>query len=132
MTMLGLKIKATHVVTESDLATNWNNPVPVLATPILVWKSELACMEVVEGRIGRDQMTLGYGHNITHIAPTPLGASYYILAELICIDEKLMTFSVAAFDDQEKIFLGQHVRALVDKARFLEKVRQKSESLDRV
>ena len=126
---IGLKGILTHRVEDSDLATNWRNDVPVLATPILLWLSELACMNAIYGCITDDEMTLGVKHEMSHLAPTPKGWIVQLSAELVKIDRKLLTFDVVANDDRECVLRGQHARAIVTKSPFMERVHAKARSL---
>lgn len=122
----GLKACIIHQVGEGDLATNWRNDVPVLATPVLLWYAELACMQAISGTLPASQMTLGYSHDMQHLAPTPLAWTIQIEAHLQHIDNKLLTFRIQASDGAEIILSGTHVRAIVDRERFLSKVQIKS------
>ena len=45
--LIGRSATITHVVKEADTAANWGNELPVLATPVLLWLSEIAAMEVI-------------------------------------------------------------------------------------
>lgn len=122
----GLKACIIHQVEECDLATNWRNDVPVLATPVLLWYAELACMQAISGTLPASQVTLGYGHDMQHLAPTPLAWTIQIEARLQNIDNKLLSFRIQASDGAEIILSGTHVRAIVDRERFLSKIQHKS------
>ncbi|MHB1199482.1 MAG: thioesterase, FlK family [Polaromonas sp.] len=125
---LGLKGVLSHDVTDADLATNWRNDVPVLATPILLWLAELACMRAIENCLDAKLMSLGLGHDSRHLAPTPKGWTVTVEAELVAISEKTLTFDVRATDQQGEIFSGHHTRAIVNRERFIARVVQKSRS----
>jgi fluoroacetyl-CoA thioesterase len=124
----GLKGLLTHRVADADLATSWQNDVPVLATPILLWLCELACMRAVEGALDDGRMTLGYGHESKHLAATPKDWTVQIAAELRAIDGKILTFEISAHDGQDEVFLGRHTRAVVDRARFVANLTRKAAS----
>lgn len=124
----GLKGLLTHKVVDADLATSWQNDVPVLATPILLWLTELACMRAVEGALEDGRMTLGYGHESKHLAPTPRGWSVQIEAELCAIEGKILTFEIRVHDGQDEVFRGRHTRAIVDRARFVANLTRKAAS----
>ena len=125
---LGLKGVLSHDVVDADLATNWRNDVPVLATPILLWLAELACMRAIENCLDAELMSLGLGHDSRHLAPTPKGWKVTVEAELVAISEKTLTFDVLATDPQGEIFSGHHTRAIVNRERFIARVVQKSSS----
>jgi fluoroacetyl-CoA thioesterase len=123
----GLKGLLTHEVVESDLATNWRNAVPVLATPILLWLAELACIRAIEGALEPGQMSLGYGHDIRHLAATPCRWIVHVSGELIEVTPKMLTFEVSAHDGRETVLTGRHTRAIVDRERFVARVQSKAD-----
>lgn len=123
---LGLTGVLSHEVTESDLATRWRNDVPVLATPVLLWLAELACMRAIDGCLEPGAMTLGYGHSVRHLAPTPGGWTVQIEAELVDMTDKLLAFEVRASDGRETVLEGRHERAVVDRERFLSRIERKA------
>ena len=125
----GLKGILTHRVEDSDLATNWRNDVPVLATPILLWLSELACMDAIDGCINDGEMTVGFKHEMSHLAPTPKNWIVQISAELVEIDGKMLIFEVVAHDGEECVLRGRHTRAIIAKTPFVERVQTKSEAM---
>mgnify|MGYP000051803469 CR=1 FL=1 len=124
----GLKGILTHRVEDEHLATNWRNDVPVLATPILLWLSELACMDAIDGCIADNQMTVGFKHEMSHLAPTPKGWIVQISTELRKIDGKMLTFDVVANDGNECVLTGIHTRAIILKQPFLDHVQAKASS----
>lgn len=121
-----LKGVLIHQVLESELAANWRNDVPVLATPVLLWLAELACMRAVDNLLEPGQMTLGYAHDMRHLAPTPHGWTITIEAELELVeDNKLLTFRLEGRDGEEVILSGTHTRAIVDREKFLSRFEAK-------
>lgn len=125
----GLKGILTHRVEDRDLATSWRNDVPVLATPILLWLSELACMNAIDGCIKDDEMTVGFKHEMSHLAPTPKDWIVQISAELVKIDGKMLIFEVVAHDGEECVLRGRHTRAIIAKTPFVERVHKKSKAM---
>jgi fluoroacetyl-CoA thioesterase len=123
----GLKGLLTHEVVESDLATNWRNTVPVLATPILLWLAELACMRAIEGALEPGKMTLGYGHDVRHLAATPCHWVVHVSGELVDVTPKMLTFEITAHDGRETVLMGRHMRAIVDRERFVARVQSKAD-----
>lgn len=110
------------------LASRWGNDADVLATPILLWLSELACMKVVEGHLPQGTMTVGHGHNSKHLAPTPSNFTIEIMATLLKVDGRILLFRVQGTDGRDEIIVGEHTRALIDTALFYERVRKKEQS----
>lgn len=119
---LGRTATVVHVVSEADSAARWGNELPVLATPVLMWLSEIAAMRVVDPCLTPAQMTVGVSHASTHAAPTPVGATVYVTATLEAVEGRSLTFAVSAHDDHADVLAGRHVRAVVDKKRFADKL----------
>lgn len=122
----GLKGLLTHKVGPADLATHWQNDIPVFATPILLWLAELACMRAIDNCLEPGQITLGYAHDVRHLAATPAGWTVVIEAELTGIESRLLTFEVRASDGRDAILSGRHTRAIVSRERFLAKLDSKT------
>lgn len=125
---LGRRERLRHKVLERDLATNWENDVPVLATPVLMWLAEKACVEVINSQAAEPLMTVGYAHDMTHLAATPVGWTIELQAELVAADGRFLSFSVSGNDGADEIVKGTHVRVLVDRSRFIEKLTAKTNS----
>ena len=119
-----------YVVKQQDLASNWGNDVDVLATPILLWLAEIACMEAIKTQMDADCMSLGLGHyNMKHQAPSLLNEKIRVHSKLIEINENKLLFEVKAFDESSQILSGMHERAVVKKDIFLNKLAQKGKAL---
>lgn len=122
----GLKKTYNHTVQEMDLATNWQNDVPVLATPVLLWLSELACMKVLDTiNLGENIMTVGYSHHSKHLAATVLGEEIIIESTLRTIENRKLTFDLVAADKTQVIFEGVHERFLINREKFIMKIHKK-------
>ena len=122
---IGMTGVLSHDVVASDLASAWRNDVEVLATPILLWLAELACMRAIDRCLAPGFMTLGYGHEVRHLAPTPLGWTVQIEAKLVAMDDKVLEFEVSASDGKDVVLKGRHTRAIVDRVRFLSRIAEK-------
>lgn len=108
------------------MASAWENDAPVLATPILLWFGELACMKVIEGCLGDGMMSVGVGHNSKHLAATPEAFTIEVTATLVNAEGKMLFFSVEARDGVDLIFEGEHSRAVIDAARFRQRIFEKA------
>lgn len=120
--LIGTSASLTHTVAEKDSATHWGNELPVLATPVLLWLSEIAAMKVIESALGDGDMTVGLAHDSSHLAPTPTGESVTVTATLTDVDKRSLTFDVSATDPAGSVLKGRHTRALVDRERFSQKI----------
>ena len=96
---------------------------PVFATPAMVALMENAAMLAVAGALPEGATTVGAEMNVTHIKPSGLGTEVIASAVVTEVDERKITFTVGARDAEGLIGEGTHVRFVVDRARFLAKVR---------
>lgn len=121
--------RLTHQVTARDSATSWGNDVPVLATPVLLWLSEITAMQAVEQYLEPDEMTVGLAHESRHLAPTPVGMRVRLTATLTEQRGRKLVFDVRGYDDEDLVLEGRHTRAVVHRATFLSTVDAKTASL---
>ncbi len=95
----------------------------VFATPAMIALMENAAMSAVAGVLPEGSSTVGAEMNVSHIKPSGLGAEIAATAVLTAIDGRKLTFNVGASDSQGMIGEGVHVRYVVDRERFMAKVR---------
>lgn len=113
-------------VAPEHLATNWANDLPVLATPVVLWWTELVAMNMLAPTLARGEMTVGSGHDrVQHLAPTGIGRPVQVEAILTEIDNGRFTFEVLASDPAGIIYRGIHMRAVVAKERMLDALRKR-------
>jgi predicted thioesterase len=125
----GLKGELKRVVTEKDTASRYGSGlVDALATPALVALMEGASVAALHKYLNPNQTSVGVEVNIKHLAPTPVGMSVLAKAELVEVNGNRIRFRVEAWDDKEKVGEGTHLRAIIDAARFTERLKQKSGS----
>jgi fluoroacetyl-CoA thioesterase len=91
---------------------------PVLATGYLVALVEWTCMKVLVGHLDQHEQTLGIHVDLSHSAPTPVGAEVRIDVELVSVERRQLTFNVEARDDAAVITQGTHRRAVIDRPKF--------------
>jgi predicted thioesterase/MFS family permease len=116
-----------HVVRPQDLATSWENDVPVLATPVLLWLAERASMQVLTSALADGEMTVGYAHEeALHLAATPEGWEITMTATLESVDRSRVRFRVEATDGHDVIYQGIHVRAVVQRDKLLARLQAKT------
>ncbi len=60
-----------------------------------------------------------------HLAATPVGMRVTARAELLEVDGRILRFRIEARDEHELVAEGTHEFAIVNRARFLERVVQK-------
>jgi predicted thioesterase len=99
---------------------------PVYGTPALVALLEQAAMNALAPHLTPEETTVGTRIELSHTAATPVGMEVRAEAELVAVEGRRLTFTVAAFDARERIGEGRHQRMLLTRDRFLAKVREKA------
>jgi predicted thioesterase len=119
---IGLHGKATLRVTPNHTAEALGSgDVPVLATPALVALLERAAVNAVQETLAPGETTVGTWLEVSHLAPTPVGADVAAEAELTAIEGRKLTFTIVAHDSRNKIGECKHHRLIVSRDRFLAK-----------
>ena len=116
-------VSRTTVTPQNTAAALGSGDLPVFATPAMVALMENAAMLAVAGALPEGATTVGAEMNVTHIKPSGLGTEVIASAVVTEVDERKITFTVGARDAEGLIGEGTHVRFVVDRARFLAKVR---------
>jgi predicted thioesterase len=120
----GLTGIATLVVTDSDTAiAHRSGDVPVLSTPRLVALCEEASVAAIAGHISVDDTTVGAAVQISHVAPSPVGMGVRAEVTLDRVEGRRLHFTASVTDDHGLVAAGKLTRAVVDRARFLQKLR---------
>lgn len=97
----------------------------VLSTPWLIKWLEQTAREAIRPHLEAGEASVGMEVDIRHLAPTPQGATVTCTARFISVEGRTVTFQVEATDEHELIARGVHKRAVIDKARFFERVARK-------
>lgn len=112
------------IVTDDDTSVRFGSgDVPVLATPRLLALCEEATMRAIEGKLQAHETTVGMQVQIDHLAPTPVGATVTAEAKVEEVQGRRIVFKVSARDERGLIAAGRVTRVLVDRERFLDKIR---------
>lgn len=123
---LGIRGEKRIVVDASNAISFMGPDVPrVLASPWMLLNMEHAARESVLDHLDPGEDTVGVGFEFEHCAAAPFGATVVATTELIAIDGRRLTFRIESRDAHEVIGRGKHIRAVVDMARFAEKMRKK-------
>jgi fluoroacetyl-CoA thioesterase len=122
----GMTAQVEKVVGEDDTAVKFGSgSVKVFATPMMVALMENAALSTVDPHLGEGFATVGLSLNVKHMAATPVGMKVSAKAELLSIEGKKLTFSIEAYDEQEKIGEGTHERYIIELSKFLERASRK-------
>ena len=99
---------------------------PVFATAFMVGFIEWACIEALRPYLDASERTVGTHVDVSHIAATPVGLTVTAEVELTSVEGRKLRFKVACRDDKGPIGDGFHERAVIDLARFMERVAVKA------
>ena len=113
-----VKITVTDDVTAASMKSG---SLPVLATPYMVALMECAASELCNKFIPEGISTVGTALNISHLAPTPVGAEVRAVATLTSFDGRKATFDVEAYDEAGLIGKGTHERFTIKVESFMKK-----------
>ncbi len=86
---------------------------PVLATARMIALMEVAASRVLVPLLGPGELSVGVTVDISHTAPTPLGAEVTATARYAGREGKLFIFEVSCADKGGEVGRGWHKRAIV-------------------
>lgn len=129
----GLRFESSQVVSEQQLVPNvapdWPGFVgmpPVFATAMMIGFIEQTCIQALAPHLGPGQATVGTHVDVSHLAATPHGMRVTACVELVAIEGRALLFNVRCEDECGVIGEGLHRRAIIDTARFLQKLATKT------
>lgn len=99
---------------------------PVLATAMMVAFIEQTCITGLRPFLAPGLHTVGIHVDVGHMAATPVGMKVSAEVELVEIDGKTLLFKVSCRDEAGLIGEGTHRRAIIDVARFMQRLQEKS------
>lgn len=98
----------------------------VFATAYLVGLLEWACIEAMQPHLDAGEQSVGTGIWVTHTAATPPGFTVAVEVTVQKVEGRRITFAVRAHDGVDEIGAGTHERFVIDRERFVRKVREKA------
>jgi predicted thioesterase len=120
MTGIGATASTSFIVDEASTAIALGSgDVPVLGTPKVVALVEAAAVAAIAGMLEEGQTSVGTNVTLDHLAPTPVGGSVLATATVTSVDRRTIRFDVDVTEDGRTVARGTHVRAVVDRSRFL-------------
>ena len=126
MIEVGMILEKTWAVESGHLASAFGSGlVDVLATPVLVGFCEETCRLMIDPHLPEGRMTVGTSVSLDHTAATPLGMTVKIIARLVSVEGRRLTFDVVCEDEIEAIGHATHERFVIDTARFEQGIAQK-------
>ena len=113
----GLVNKQTYVTTQEMRASQLTSE--VFSTPAMIGLMEGTCLRLVAPYLDENEQTVGIHVDVRHMAPTKIGQSVTVTAELLEVKDNKMRFKVLAVNDKDvKIGEGTHRRALINTKAF--------------
>jgi fluoroacetyl-CoA thioesterase len=127
MLEVGLTHEATHTVTPEDSAALVSPLVPpVYASARMIGFAEVVCTELMAAHLAPGQTSVGTGFQFSHEAATPIGMKVTMKVKLVEVQGRKCVFEVEGRDELDRICAGRHERAVIDQAKFLARVAEKS------
>ena len=123
---IGLKGEVSTLVEREDTALEvGSGNLLVYATPCMVALMEGAACEAIAEAIPEGKTSVGTELSISHVSATPVGLDVTATAEVIAVEDRIITFRIEAYDESGLIGEGTHKRAIISTQRFLEKTYEK-------
>jgi fluoroacetyl-CoA thioesterase len=123
---VGSKSNYTITVDEDHLASKLDVSLArVMSTPTMVGIMEMAAINAIKQYYDLGETSVGASIDVQHIAATPPGHVVRAEAEVTKSEGRRLEFSVHAFDEAEEIGSGIHRRAIIDAAKFNERLKSK-------
>jgi fluoroacetyl-CoA thioesterase len=118
----GLAATIERVVGESDTsAAAGTSDVAMLATPSIILFAEQATWAAIEGRLPEGTSAVEHRVEISHLAPTPVGAKVKAEAVLEAVEGRRLVFRISVSDDRGLVAAGRFTRVIVSKEKFIER-----------
>lgn len=119
----GLTYTATLTVDNAHSAIAMGSgDMPVLATPAMVALMENAAMMAVASHLPEGATTVGGQISTSHLRPSAMDAAVTATATLEKVEGKKLFFRVEAHQGETLIGEGTHLRFIVDREKFMEKL----------
>ena len=126
---VGTTGKFEQVVETRHLASTLDSSLAsVLSTPTMVAMMEQAAINAIKPFLDAGESSVGMTIEVSHTAATPPGHRARAEAEVTKVEGRRLEFIVRAFDDVEQIGSGTHRRAVVDAAKFNDRLKTKQKN----
>lgn len=122
--VLNKQFSQQYTVTENNTAKFMGSgDLDVLATPSIVAFMENAAKNYLNSFLTEDLGSVGSNININHIAPTLVGKKIIITGKITqVIKDKIIIFSLEAFENNKKIGDAEHTRVIINNEKFISKL----------
>lgn len=121
--MPGLAAVVDHVVVEADTSASMGTcEVAVLSTPRVILLAEQAAAAALAGRLDPGMVAVEHRVEVSHLAPTAVGARVHAEVVLEAVEGRRLVFRVSVSDDRGLVAAGRFTRVIVARDSFLERV----------
>jgi dihydrolipoamide acyltransferase len=119
------EFKENYLLQENNTAKNMGSgDLDVLATPSLVAFMENAAKNYLNIFLTDELGSVGSNININHLAPTLIGKEITVQGKITeIIKEKIIIFSLEAYEEDKKIGDAIHTRVIINNEKFLSKLK---------
>ena len=91
----------------------------VFSTPAMIGLMEGTCVRLTAPYLDEGENTVGMHVDVYHLAPTTIGQSVTVTAEILAIDGNKIRYALSAINDAGvKIGEGKHRRAVIQTKKF--------------
>ena len=99
---------------------------PVFAAAMMIGFIEQTCVTALRPWLAPGQHAVGTHVDVSHVAATPVGMTITAEIELVSVQRRTLLFKVSCHDDAGLVGEGTHRRAIIDVARFMARLNEKS------
>jgi fluoroacetyl-CoA thioesterase len=126
---IGTRGSYAKTVAPTDLAIHLDASLAaVMSTPAMAGMMELAAMDAILPFLEAGESSVGMSIEVNHSAATPPGYRARAEAEVTKVEGRRLEFSVRAFDEVEQVGSGTHRRAVIDAAKFNDRIKAKQKN----
>lgn len=123
MITIGLKHTSEMVVTEAVTAKKMGSgDMQILATPAMIALMENAALMAVSDELDEGFTTVGGHFPSSHLRPTKIGDTISATAIVTKVEGKKIEFHVEAHCKNQLLGEGNHIRFIVNRDKFLERM----------
>jgi predicted thioesterase len=98
--------------------------VRVLATPMMIMFMEITARIMMEEYLPDTHTSVGTQVNVRHLAPSPVGSTIRAEVNIESVEGDKINLTVSAWEGEKKIGEGYHERYVIEKERFLKRIKQ--------
>jgi predicted thioesterase len=123
--VVGASARNAFAVTDDDTAIAvGSGSLPVLGTPrLLAWCESVTCAAVAD-TLPAGSTSVGTRVELSHRAPSPVGATVTVEATVAAVEGRTVLFDVrASHEDGTEVAVGTVTRAVVDAEQFVSRLR---------